>query len=136
MATNPGALVPWVRTTGPSGLGLPVVRERLIPAAAVPNGNAAGGLPLQCLGAGGLACRDLGDPARQLVRVPEDVEIAAFGLGVNGRARLHVGKQERSGYEAARVSRDIGASWWREVAASQVRRSGDGFSNRLAGASG
>ena len=88
------------------------------------------------LRAGGLAGGDLSELARQVVRAPDDVEIASPGLSPSGRALLHVGKQERGVDGATGVSRNIGMSFWRDMAASQVRRNGEGFSNSPYRASG
>ena len=102
MGAASGALAPgpdgwevWVRIAGRW--------EWLIPPAAVAQRERRRGSTAPMLRARvARAGSDLSEPVRQLVPAQKDVEIAAFGLGVNGRGMLHVGKQESSDDEAAR----------------------------------
>ena len=64
------------------------------------------------------------------------VDVALLGPGDNGRVLLHVGKRQSGDNGAAGVSQDIGMLSRRDVAASQVRRKGEGFSNPPSRASG
>ena len=141
-ATDSGALAPRSGRLGGKGLG----RWPRAACRSVGHGESRpGGVAqrerrrgpwLRCWGAAVLSGGGIGEPARQLVRAPEDLEVAAFDLGVNGRAVPHVWKKELGDDEPARVCRDIGMSLWREVAAPWVRRRGEGFSNPPAMVSG
>ena len=135
-ATDSGALAPRSGRLGGGGLG----RWPRAACRSVGHGESRpGGVAqrerrrgpwVRCWGAAVLSGGGIGEPARQLVRAPEDLEVPAFDLDLNGRAVAHVWKKERGDGEPTRVCRDIGMSLWREVAASWVRRSGEGFSTR------
>ena len=59
-----------------------------------------------------------------------NLDVAALGLGDDGRTLLHVGKQERCDDGATEISRDIGDACAERHGRVPVRRNGEVFSSR------
>ena len=134
-ATAAGALVRRPRAGDASGF--PVVgRGKSRPRRRSPPGTPPGAYVSNVAG---LKSSPEAIAARQSIRLSVahwGVDAAALGLGDDGRTLLHVGKQQRGDDEAAGVSQGIGMSSRRDLAASQVRHNGEGFSNPSSRASG
>ena len=115
--------------------GLPVVgKGKSRPRRRSPPGTPPGAMA-KMLRSEVLSASDLHGPIRQVVRASQEAEVAAPGLGDRGRGRLSIGIQERGDDGATGDSQDIGMSSRRDMAASSVRRNGEGFSLRPSNAS-
>ena len=124
-----GTLAPWVRMTGQWGIGatvgcgLPVVGNgKFRSRRRAQRERRRGPVAPTLIDLVFLAGSDLLESVHQVVRAPYGVDVAVLGLGINGRVRLHIGKQEHGDDEEAGVSRDIGTFSRRDMAASQARR--------------